>query len=278
MSSSARGFLCVFPFSKLSDSRQSPAWLERIATWAGTQLEELGSGLLYGYSRFCAATSRIWIAEADVHHLRAAEKRLEPWVVTFWHEDFLLWPIVAQYAHLPWTVWIHNDTFGGRLIQGFCRKAGQPSVELVRKSGRKEKLEAMAGALRAKGRIGIAADYGHPWFKVHPTASQLARQTNGVVLAVHISAPSNPRIGKGNHRLRLPVPFSRYEVRASPWIDPVEHGGDRQTIQCIESKLWSLQSGRLLKAGGKPRPNSSISSGSSKPTDTQRDAIVQTPV
>jgi lysophospholipid acyltransferase (LPLAT)-like uncharacterized protein len=249
---STKSFLCVsrdfivrFPIANLY--RRAMRWTE----------QTIGA-LLYFYCRFCASTSRIQMTERAAHHLGLAETKADPWVVTFWHEDFLLWPVAAQHASLPWSVWIHNDTFGGRLVKEFCGRTGLPTVELARKSGRKEKLNALLETLRTKGRIGIAADYGEPWFKVHPTASQLARQASGVVIAMHISAPMNPRVGFGDHRLRLPVPFSRYEIRASSRVDPVQLGSDRKAIQSITSKLQLLQDGLVWKTGQERRPHACI--------------------
>ncbi|MEK7395218.1 MAG: hypothetical protein AAB214_21890, partial [Fibrobacterota bacterium] len=60
------------------------------------------------------------------------------------------------------------------------------------------------------------------------------------------------------HRLRLPVPFSRYEIRASSSVDPVQLGGDRKAIQSIASKLRLLQDGVIWKTGSERRPHVSI--------------------
>src|SRR6476620_9703172 len=56
-------------------------------------------------------------------------------------------------------------------------------------------IHANLADLKNKRWIGIAADYGSPWFAARPTALQMAQATGGVVVPIHIKSTRVLRLG-----------------------------------------------------------------------------------
>lgn len=209
----------------------------------------LVAGLVTLAARLCLRTSRISIASTDV--LARTWDDGVPTVYVYWHDEFVLnvllplyWRAAAVRDTQP--VCGANDTFGGLVIWSCLSRLGVPLTMLPRRSDRDEKRALLAAAVREHKHLLLAADYGTPWFKARPTAFQIARETGGRVVAMHLRSQRELAIARGRWRLRLPTPFNRYELHlAEVDVDP---GLDDATVaDALTEQLDALRTGRATR-------------------------------
>ena len=176
----------------------------------------------YVYMRFCYLSSRVYVTDALDESLKQSWDRGVPTVMVCWHDEFLTSLLTIQTSRLRRVLFITNDSFGGIFLETFCRHLGA-NVQIIRmKTPRQQRILAMAEGLKAHGAMAIAADYGRPWFKARPTAGELARLTDGLVVACRCEPKRKLRIGWGDHRAYLPLPFNEYAIHAGQPRQPSE--------------------------------------------------------
>ena len=171
--------------------------------------------LAFAYLRFCFLTSRFVFTESADRSMRASWESGVATVFICWHDEFLLSLLSMQTERFRRILFITNDSFGGVFLETFCRWLGLRFHVIRRRTPRLERLRAMADGLAQQGALAIAADYGPPWYRARPTACQLARATQGVVVACRIEPRCKLRVRMGGRRAYLPVPFTRYELTTS---------------------------------------------------------------
>lgn len=174
--------------------------------------------ILTAWARFCGRTSRLELRPEALAVLDQTWDAEKPAVYVYWHDEFVLnvllpihWQTSGLRPHLP--VCGANDAFGGKVIQACLSGLGVPLALLPRRSDRFAKLKTLAEALRVHRRLLLAADYGHPWFKARPTAFQLARETGGVVVSMHLHTERPWVVSWRGWKMSLPRPFTQYELR-----------------------------------------------------------------
>ena len=174
----------------------------------------------YVYLRFCYLTSRYLMTSQADASLRACWDRGVATVFVCWHDEFLLSLITLQTPRFRKVLFITNDSFGGVFLETFCRCLGTRFQVIRRRASREERLLGMAAGLARQGALGIAADYGPPWFSARPTAWQLARLTEGNVVATRLEPKRKLRLRMADRHAYIPLPFNRYALVAGVPLSP----------------------------------------------------------
>ena len=174
----------------------------------------------YLYLRLCYLTSRYLLTSQADASLRACWDRGVATVLVCWHDEFLLSLISLQTPRFRKVLFITNDSFGGVFLETFCRCLGTRYQVIRRGASREERLLGMAAGLARQGALGIAADYGPPWFSARPTAWQLARLTEGHVVATRLEPRRKLRLRMADRHVYIPLPFNRYTLVASAPLSP----------------------------------------------------------
>jgi lysophospholipid acyltransferase (LPLAT)-like uncharacterized protein len=187
-------------------------------------MKRVAGGILglvaFVYLRFCYLTSRFLFTPSADESMRSSWERGVSTVFVCWHDEFLLSLLSMQTARFRGILFITNDSFGGVFLETFCRCLGIRSHVIRREVPRHERLRSMADGLAVHRAMAIAADYGRPWFRARPTAWQLARLTEGVVVACRIEPSRKLRIKIGDRYAYVPVPFARYALTTSAPLTP----------------------------------------------------------
>jgi lysophospholipid acyltransferase (LPLAT)-like uncharacterized protein len=195
---------------------------------------ERAAELLLHWVRWCARSSEFSSQDASV----LDPKR--PTVLVLFHDELFLVPMLAYHwppAERP--VFVANDTLVGLASAGAVERMGAKCVVLPLRAPREEKLQKLRDAFAASKRILLAADYGEPWYRVRPTAWQLARPIGGVVAPLHIHAMRAPTLARRDHRAVLLSPFNRYRVSVG---EALEAGDDATAFaRKLEERLWALR-------------------------------------
>ncbi len=166
------------------------------------------------YVRLCYATSRFHLTKQSQDSLRETLGRDVPVVFVCWHDEFILSLVIMQLDWFRRSLFITNDSFGGKFLESCCRCLGLPIRVIRRKDPRDGRILAMAAGLEAHRSLAIAADYGQPWYKARPTAFQLAKMTNGCVVPMRVEPKPALRLRLGDRHAFFPLPFSRFALVA----------------------------------------------------------------
>jgi len=206
-------------------------------------IKRLAAGLLgligFLYLRLCCATSRFHFTSSADEALRRSLESGIATVFVCWHDEFLISLIGVQQARFSRVSFITNDSFGGVFLETFCRCFGNRHYIIPRRASREERIDGMATELCNNGCLALAADYGKPWYKARPTASQLARRANGCVVPIRIEPKHRLCVKLGDRRAYLPLPFSEYVM----WAAAPFHPDERSLFDAsqIDDELRALQ-------------------------------------
>lgn len=211
-------------------------------------MKRVAGGMLglmaFVYLRFCYLTSRFLFTASADESMRASWESGVSTVFVCWHDEFLLSLLSMQTTRFRGILFITNDSFGGVFLETFCRCLGIPYQVIRRKAPRHERLRSMADGLARRRAMAIAADYGRPWFHARPTAWQLARLTEGVVVACRIEPSRKLRVKIGDRYAYVPVPFARYALTTSapltpraPSAAPLSQRGNRRRCRCATRRF-----------------------------------------
>jgi hypothetical protein len=104
-----------------------------------------------------------------------------PTIYILWHDEFKLTLLLGFVKRLQFPLTITNDSFGERVIEATMSRLGAPVSIIPQNANRKKKLEIIRNGLIDSKKLLIAADYGQPWFRVHPTSWKIARSVGGAI-------------------------------------------------------------------------------------------------
>ncbi len=213
--------------------------------------------LLYAYLWFCYQTSRVLSTREAEQALAASCDAGIPSAFVFWHDEFLLISLAAFWPRVPMPTIVMGAQFGGRVAARFAELRGT-GVEMIhsRRDSRKQRLAQLTTALRDKKWIGIAADYGAPWFAARPTSLQLAHASDGLVVPMHVESSRNLRLGHRGWSVVIPLPFSRVTVKSCTPIRPTSaHANPNAKLHGEGSSLLSQLLNTLRKDRRPPMPS-----------------------
>lgn len=215
------------------------------------------AAVVTAYARFCARTSHLDRLRETLAAMEQTWDPSKPAVYVYWHDEFILnillpihWQASGAAHEMP--VCGANDVFGGLVIQVCLSRLGVPLALLPRRSDRLTKLKTLTEGLRTHRRLLLAADYGRPWFCARPTAFQLAKETGGVVVAIHLHTDRPWVVSWRGWKLILPRPFARYELRLQR-LDSDLTFGDEAPVAALNKALDALRVSRPLNKVGTDR-------------------------
>jgi lysophospholipid acyltransferase (LPLAT)-like uncharacterized protein len=200
---------------------------------------------LFIYARLCHATSRYVVSAGAEQTLRKTWDAGLPTAYVFWHDEFLLLSVNAFCKRIQFPTCTTNDTFGGQVVATFWKCVGAPVIRIGTHESRENRLSKTREALATGKRLVIAADYGKPWYRLRPTAIQLADQTGGAVVAMHVAVQRRLVLGRGQQRMTIPLPFNTFTLHLS---EPLHEAGldVGSSTSTLESALWGLRHGHAL--------------------------------
>lgn len=190
------------------------------------------------YLLLCFKTSRFEASEI------AKKRQKEQWeshrvcCYQFFHDEFLMNGLLAYKKDIVNPLIVCNDTLIGLAIHYFWAMNDAESVILRRCDSKSAKMARLHQALRTHSNLVIAADYGKPWYKVHPTGSLLAKNGSGHIMAIHIHAKRGLCLGSDDHNVRIPLPFNHYILEAS---DPINVTSIRHAVKRLANDLDALR-------------------------------------
>ncbi len=206
------------------------------------------SACIYGYLRFCYATSRVqWVG---AEYLLRLVKMERPVIVAIWHGRLAYAPFFLRYAkrcshkniHCSGVISRHGD---GRLIARVCRWLGMGVIDgsSNRPAGNGKGYKNRGGAVAAKAalaelkacnNIAITPDGPRgPREKMQKGVMLLAEKAQVPILPISMSV-SPCRLVQSWDRFMLPLPFARVVMMVGEPLNPLD-------VARLESRLSHLQ-------------------------------------
>ena len=181
-----------------------------------------------GYLALCRRTSHFELSESAEASLAESWDLRIPTIFVFWQDESLLTGLLAQVERLRWPVRPLPSGFWGQVAERCWSEGGAPTLHVPNGMSWDMRQRTLARGLWAHRRILMPADEGKPRYAVRPMAWQLARGSQGCLVALHVEAPGAQKLF-GQY---LPLPFSEYRLQLSePYLAEASLEVTRRTLK-----------------------------------------------
>ncbi len=176
--------------------------------------------ILWIYLWFCYHTSDlVYTGQIDASLRDTCDAGISM-IYLFWHDEFMLVALSTFSERLRPRSIVTGTQFGGLVSARFSRAQGIHTIFIDKSESREQRISRIENGLRLHPKMGIAADYGAPWFTARPTSMQIAHETESLIVPVHVESRRSIIYKPGGASAIVPLPFSTYTFHASTPICP----------------------------------------------------------